>query len=288
LNYISRVKAALPNVQVTTVEPYDQLLSHPDVIAAVDVVFANFYPYWQKIRCTNGVLALHVAYTWLTNAAASKRVVVAETGWPSAGNKLGMAIPSLTNAAYYFQNFVSWARANSVDYFYFEAFDETWKARYEGPQGASWGVFDKGGVLKAGMERPLRGEIFPDNWTGREIPGGPGIPSIEFTFVPRYGAVDDLEGQILHVLPTDYKVVTYIYVGGWWVKPTFASPLTTVQVDGSFIVDVTTGGIDERATRYAAYLVPNGYNPPLLGGSGSIPSDVANNAVAQLVVDRRP
>ena len=52
----------------------------------------------------------------------------------------------------YFNDFVSWARKNNAQYFYFEAFDETWKATNEGPQGAHWGIWDKDGNMKTGME----------------------------------------------------------------------------------------------------------------------------------------
>ena len=56
------------------------------------------------------------------------------------------------HAALYFLIFVSWARANDIECFYFEAFDESLKANYEGPQGAHWGTWDKDGNLKSGVQ----------------------------------------------------------------------------------------------------------------------------------------
>ena len=47
------------------------------------------------------------------------------------------------------------------------------------------------------------------------------IPTIEFTNVPQYGSFDDLQGRVTNVTPADYKVAVYIYVSGWWTKPTF-------------------------------------------------------------------
>jgi hypothetical protein len=213
-------------------------------------------------------------------------VIVSETGWPSEGNAAGGAVPSPKNAAFFFLNFVSWARAYNIDYFYFEAFDESWKAAYEGPQGAHWGVWDKDGILKPGMEAVLNGDTIADNWSNTGIPGGPGAPTIEFTHVPPLGSLEDLAGQVWHVRPSDYKVAVYIYVSGWWTKPTFANPLTTIQVDGSWITDITTGGIDERATRIAAFMVPNGYDPPLMSGGENLPDELGQRAVAKVETTR--
>jgi hypothetical protein len=86
---------------------------------------------------------------------------------------VGNAEPSPDNASFYFLNFVSWALANDAPYFYFSALDESWKAEYEGPQGACWGVFDKDGNLKPGMQKVFDGETITDNWSSHQITGNP-------------------------------------------------------------------------------------------------------------------
>lgn len=120
------------------------------------------------------------------------------------------------------------------------------------------------------------------------LPGGPGEPYIEFTYVPPIGSFNNLEGKVLHVYPSEYRVAVYIYVSGWWSKPTLANPLTSIGSDGSWVADITTGGIDEKASRIAAFLVPVGYNPPLLSGSNSLPDELEENAVANVEVSRGP
>lgn len=65
----------------------------------------------------------------------------------------GNAEPFPDNEVTYFDDFVSWARDNTVAYYYFEAFDENWKASYEGLQGAHWGVWDAAGNTKNNMSR---------------------------------------------------------------------------------------------------------------------------------------
>jgi hypothetical protein len=221
-------------------------------------------------------------------AGRGRPVVVSESGWPSAGNAVGDAVPPLQNANRYFLEFVSWARATRTPFFYFEAFNEPWKTRYEGPQGGQWGVWDEQGRLKAGMVAPLSGATIGDNWSRVDPVGGPGDASIEFTFVPEYGSFDDLRGRVLHVNPYLYKVLVYIHVSSWWTKPFANRPLTTIANDGTWICDVTTGGIDERAVRYAAFLVRSSYQPPILLGASSIPASAHADAVASVQVTRTP
>ncbi len=115
------------------------VLAHPAVIANSDVVLANYYPYWEGVSIDVAVATLHRWHQRVVAAAPGKSVIVSETGWPGGGNAAGNAVPSPENASFYFLNFVSWARANDVPYFYFEALDETWKTAHEGPQGAHWG-----------------------------------------------------------------------------------------------------------------------------------------------------
>jgi len=80
----------------------------------------------------------------------------------------------------------------------------------------------------------------------------------------------------------------YIYVDGWWTKPTFADPLTDIQEDGGWVCDITTGGIDERATMVAAFLVPVGYAPPVLSGGKMLPPTLYDSSVASIKVTRVP
>jgi exo-beta-1,3-glucanase (GH17 family) len=159
IGYINQVKQAVPGVPVATADVYSEFLAHPAVVAAGDVVLANFYPYWEGIDVQQAMAHVHSQYQQLKAAAPGKQVLVSESGWPSGGNAVGDAVPSPENASFYFLNFVSWARAEDVSYFYFEAFDETWKAAYEGPQGAHWGVWDKDGNLKPGMQDVFGGSV---------------------------------------------------------------------------------------------------------------------------------
>lgn len=109
---------------------------------------------------------------------------------------------------------------------------------------------------------------------------------IEFSYIPPYGSSDDLHGMATGVQSSDYRVAVYIYVGGWWTKPSFSSPLTTIQGDGSWTCDITTGGDDQNATRIAAYLVPDGYMPAQMSGGQTLPYGLEQNSAARTHVER--
>lgn len=153
IEYIRRVKHAVPtSVNVTTADTYDELLNHPKVMAECDIIMYNNYPYWEGISIDNAIKRQDNVHKSIAAKVKNKPIIVSETGWPSAGNTIGIAVPSSENSARYFKDFVSWARKNNVQYFYFEAFDETWKVTREGPQGARWGIWDKDGNMKSGFE----------------------------------------------------------------------------------------------------------------------------------------
>ena len=114
----------------------------------------------------------------------------------------------------------------------------------------------------------------------------PCAPAVELTHIPPYGSFDNLQGEALCADPAQHVIVCYIYVPGWWVKPTFASPKTAINPDGTWTCDITTGGTDQLATRIAAFLLPIDYPPPLLGGEQTLPDELYANALAYIIVER--
>jgi hypothetical protein len=94
-----------------------------------------------------------------------------------------------------------------------------------------------------------------------------------------------LSGQVSGVVYEDYKVLVYIYVCGWWNKPTWANPLTSINPDGSWTCDITTGGAsDLLATRLIAFLIPNGsYQPSWeMAGQAELPSELYSYPFAEI------
>lgn len=293
IDYINRVRA-LVNVPVATADTYGNLLGNQAVMDACDVILADIYPFWEGVAVEEAVKSLDMAYRQLTAAAPGKQVLVAETGWPTDGNAIGQAVPSLANANFYFLNFVSWAKAKNVDYWYFEAFDEPWKPAKQNPWpptlaksiGTSWGLFTSAGLLKAGMQPVFDCETMGDNWTDNaNCPQG--APLLDLTYVPPIGSSNLLEGQVCGLDPAQYAVAVYICVaGGWWNKPYYGAELTLLNFDGSWTCAIFTGGSDGSATQIAAFLVSASYSPPILGGEATIPSSIYTDAADYVVVTR--
>jgi exo-beta-1,3-glucanase (GH17 family) len=287
IGYIEQFRSQVPTVPVTSADTYNVLLAPPGLIAACDVVFVNISPFWEGKSVDSAPAYLHAYYLQMLSAAGGKPVYVSEAGWPSNGNTVGSAVPNPDNAAQHFLNAVSWARQETVNLIYFEAFDESWKALYEGPQGAHWGIFTRDGTLKPGMQRVFDDEMAGNNWTCAAPVGGDGTPEIVFVSAPPVGSENDLYGQVRHVIPTNYRVAVYIKVGGgWWTKPTFAAPLTPIDCGGTWVTDITTGGSDSLATEIAAYLVPAGYNPPAASGGALPEAELNANSAARVRITR--
>jgi hypothetical protein len=301
IGYINQFKNAVPDVPVSTADVYGELLDNPAVMDACDVILVNYYPYWERLPVERAMARLHDMHQQVVAAAGGKKVIVSEAGWPSEGNPNCGAMPSLENACDYFVNFVSWARAENVEYFYFEAFDEAWKATLEGGcmVGDHWGVWDKDGIMKDCMDAVFYDIIVPDNWSCQTIPGGPGEPEIAFSYVPPYGGSIscsdeneiqcNLYGKVLHVQPEDYQVAVYIRVGsGWYNKPYWDDPATLIDCHGLWTCDITTGRNDVLANTIAAFLIPVDYVPPDRRGQTSLPAELIENSVAYVEVTRNP
>ena len=87
-----------------------------------------------------------------------------------------------------------------------------------------------------------------------------GAGEIKFTRVPGYGSTSSLRGQVYGVDAKKHDVAVYIYVYGWWTKPYWATPLTSIKRNGTWKCDITTSPNDSQATEIIAFLVPKGYN----------------------------
>lgn len=151
VSYLRKVRAT--GVPTSTSQSYWAWPNTPRVVAECDFLTANIYPYWSEVSISKAIANLDSCYQQVKNVAQGKKVVV-ETGWPTAGPARGQAVASPENAARYLSEFVSWARANGVEYFYFEAFDESWKD--EGGCGAHWGIWGTDGKMKPAYSSVLK------------------------------------------------------------------------------------------------------------------------------------
>ena len=111
--------------------------------------------------------------------------------------------------------------------------------------------------------------------------------TIELTSVPAFGSFINLKGIVRDVDPEKVRIAAYIRVrGGWWTKPFWDAPTTPVATDGTFTVNVTTGGEDEQASEIVAFLIPAEYYPPGLRGEPELPAELLQKALARTDVNR--
>lgn len=148
LDYINRVKKALPGIQVGYVDAYYEFANRPRITEACDVILANCYPFWEGCSLEHSYLYMKDMYNRALRAGNGKKVIITETGWPNVGEKFHGAKPSDENALKYFINTQLWSKKEDIDIFYFSSFDETWKTDDEGDVGAYWGIWDKDEKLK--------------------------------------------------------------------------------------------------------------------------------------------
>lgn len=149
MHYIQLVKASITvNVPISTADVYYELLQRPHLMNACDVILANAYPFWEGYPIKYAGLFLKKAYDELKLTNPNKKVIISETGWPTAGQSIEHAMPTLENAMKYFIDTQVWAKENQIEVFHFSSFDEVWKVVDEGEVGANWGLWDSKGNLK--------------------------------------------------------------------------------------------------------------------------------------------
>lgn len=139
--------------------------------AKSDYIMANIHPFFAG---TAADVAAGWTYDFWTGKdkqfwkADNSKNIISETGWPSAGGKncggspvctssIPGAIASIDGMNTFMESWVCQALANGTNYFWFEAFDEPWKIRFnEGDKNweDKWGLMDVNRKLKPGVKIP--------------------------------------------------------------------------------------------------------------------------------------
>ena len=138
---LDRVRAAVEQ-PVSTAEPWDVWIRNPQLVEHVDYIAVHLLPYWEGVAAEQAVDYLASRVALLERTYPGKQIVIAEVGWPSDGRTRESAVASTSNEAMFLRRFLRRARDEGYIYYIMEAFDQPWKARYEGAVGAYWGVYD--------------------------------------------------------------------------------------------------------------------------------------------------
>jgi exo-beta-1,3-glucanase (GH17 family) len=155
IRYIRQVKRSVKQ-PVTYAEVWEYWLRNPQVAREVDIITIHILPYWEDEpigmdrRDPNGdpaydrlAIKSHIVgiVDRVRRAFPGKRIVIGETGWPSAGRMRADARPGLVEQARYYALFKRLAETEKLEYNLVEAFDQNWKSYQEGTVGATWGLF---------------------------------------------------------------------------------------------------------------------------------------------------
>ena len=255
VSYIKRFKQEVPNVPVTCVDIYGEMIDHPKVVEAVDVVAVNIYAFWEGVSIDDALEATKDRYEKVKKAAPGKRIIISEMGWPSEGSPNGQAVPSKENAYRFMKESTEWAEQEGIEYEYFEAYDESWKR--ESDIGPHWGVWNENGQIKYDCSSCT-------------------TPVITLQDVPAKGTGTIVRGSVDCVNPDDYRILVFVQVDGKWYgsKPNWDNPYTTITAGKTWETVFVTGGNDINADIIKAYMVSRSYQPPKVDGATELPEEL--------------
>ncbi|KAJ4375892.1 hypothetical protein N0V83_001170 [Neocucurbitaria cava] len=143
-----------------------------DMASQVDIVMSNVHPFFAGVN-----VSVAAAWTWdfwqdhdvlLTASNTSIKQVIAEVGWPSGGGKDCGSAPTCDSSTsgsvagidemnQFMEDWICPSLKNETEYFWFSAFDEPWKVRYntKGKEWEDkWGLMDIDRNLKPGLKIP--------------------------------------------------------------------------------------------------------------------------------------
>lgn len=151
---LDRVRAQVEQ-PVSTAEPWHVWISHPELATHVDFITVHLLPYWEGIAVENGLDYIVSHMQLLQKTFPDKLIVIGEVGWPSDGRTREAAVASTSNEALFLRRFLYLAADEGYIYYLMEAFDQPWKAQYEGAVGAYWGIYNVDRKPKFAFVEPI-------------------------------------------------------------------------------------------------------------------------------------
>ena len=114
-----------------------------------DTILVNIHPFFAPSPAEQAAANVLSSYRRLQQlyGPSAKRIVIGETGWPSAGPANGPAVPGGEHQRRFVRDLYLSVRAEGIRVFWFVMFDEPWKI-VSGGVGPHWGLFDRHGRAK--------------------------------------------------------------------------------------------------------------------------------------------
>jgi exo-beta-1,3-glucanase (GH17 family)/cellulose synthase/poly-beta-1,6-N-acetylglucosamine synthase-like glycosyltransferase len=152
---LDRVRKAVKQ-PVSTAEPWNVWLAHPELAKHVDYLAVHILPYWEGMDADIAVDHVFAVVERMKKEFPKKEIVITEVGWPSDGRTRESAVASVSNEALFLRRFLHRAEKEGLVYFLMEAFDQPWKAdSLEGAVGSYWGVYNVERQQKFDFVRPI-------------------------------------------------------------------------------------------------------------------------------------
>jgi glucan endo-1,3-beta-D-glucosidase len=152
INYIAQTRAAIKGTGLASkpighVDTWTAYVngSNSGVIAALDFIGVDAYPYWETTTANsigNANASFYDAYKKTVTAAKGKPVWVTEAGWPVSGPKQNQAVASPANARIFWQDVSCSLMKNNVHLYYYTLQD----AQYGTPS-PSFGIKPAGDLM---------------------------------------------------------------------------------------------------------------------------------------------
>lgn len=168
-------------VPVTTGELWFNWRDHPRVVAAARFMLVHIHPYWDNHSSADGAAYVLQRVQALRTSYPGKRIVIGETGWPTAGSPAcgGCETPSVSGQQQFVSSLLASASANKLAFFFFELFDESWKpdappVPNPAPVGPHWGTLTSSGACKHGIASVWPPSPNPPTCAPRVAAGAPG------------------------------------------------------------------------------------------------------------------
>ncbi|MFC1755303.1 glycosyl hydrolase family 17 protein [Thermoproteota archaeon] len=239
-------------IPVGYADVYTTLLNYPgidDLLALLDFLLVHIHPYHDGLPVEEAAEYVHRKWKLVKdqyeNPYPDMDIIIGETGWPTAGETKGDAVPGERNQQYFLKSFVEIALRENIPLFFFEAFDEEWKGDESGVEAEShWGLWYADRTMK-----PRRFFSAPP-------------PLVDILQTARCGAgpdrMDKIAGRVYGINPRElgsYRVVLYAGTNVWYVQPFANQPLTKIRRNLTWSNRTHLGDV------YAALLVREGYDP---------------------------
>ncbi|KAF3922744.1 hypothetical protein ABW21_db0207750 [Orbilia brochopaga] len=125
-------KGPVTNTDVWTIHLKEKALCGED-----EVVTVNMHPFFDQKVTANDAGKFLATHAKEIETFCGKPCVIAETGWPNAGNKLNNAVPGQKEQ----KTFLQEAKKNMKNYCVLSAFNEGWKQSGPSNVEKNWGIY---------------------------------------------------------------------------------------------------------------------------------------------------